>query len=327
MNDPEHIALLHGGALGDVILTLRLTAAMKQRFPTAHLTLYARVDLSGLAGQVGDVDTFRSVETSALHTLFREASDPDPGCVAELSRFDLLVNCLGGPDARIARRLGALLPGRVFSFDTAPEPGSRDHVTVQWLERLARAGLELRRDAFPRVVLPSDRVGTARDSLVSLTASGDRPIALLHPGSGSAAKCWPLDNYGRLADALGRHEVRPCFLMGPVEMEQHGEPLRDGLARHAPVLCDESLAVAAAWTAAADVYVGNDAGMTHLAAALGTRVVALFGTTDPAVWRPIGAHVDVLGDARGGGVPFDDIDVETVCNTTRHAALIQRGIA
>ncbi len=53
----------------------------------------------------------------------------------------------------------------------------------------------------------------------------------------------------------------------------------------------DSLGDLAAWLASATAYVGNDSGITHLAAAVGTPVVALFGTTDPAVWCPRGENV------------------------------------
>ena len=50
----------------------------------------------------------------------------------------------------------------------------------------------------------------------------------------------------------------------------------------------------ACWLASARLYIGNDSGITHLAAAVGTPVLALFGPTDPAIWAPRGPHVRVL---------------------------------
>ena len=60
----------------------------------------------------------------------------------------------------------------------------------------------------------------------------------------------------------------------------------------------------AQWLARARLYIGNDSGITHLAAAVGTPVVAVFGPTDPAVWGPRGDHVRVVH--RAGGWPSVD---------------------
>ena len=97
--------------------------------------------------------------------------------------------------------------------------------------------------------------------------------------------------------------------MGPVEVERYG---RD-LASIAPALVDEELVTASAVIAAADAYVGNDAGMTHVAAATGVPTVALFGPTNPIVWRPLGDHVTVLTGRTPG--TFDGVTVRRVHHT------------
>jgi heptosyltransferase-2 len=64
------------------------------------------------------------------------------------------------------------------------------------------------------------------------------------------------------------------------------------------------------------VFVGHDTGVTHLAAAVKTPTVALFGPTDPDVWRPLGDHVEII---RGEGGRIDAISVATVVERTRRA--------
>lgn len=86
----------------------------------------------------------------------------------------------------------------------------------------------------------------------------------LHPYSGSATKNWPLENFEALARLLPFEWCHDRF---------------------------EDLGELAAWLAGARLFVGNDSGITHLAAAVGTPTLVLFGPTDPAVWAPAGAHV------------------------------------
>jgi ADP-heptose:LPS heptosyltransferase len=64
----------------------------------------------------------------------------------------------------------------------------------------------------------------------------------------------------------------------------------------------------ACWLAAARVYIGNDSGPTHLAAAAGTPVVALFGASDPAVWAPRGPRVEIAAAASLEAMPIDRVE-------------------
>lgn len=94
-----------------------------------------------------------------------------------------------------------------------------------------------------------------------------RPSIVFHPFSGSERKNWPLERFEELAGEFGCVEW----------------------AARRDWVCFENLLDLARWIAGARVYVGNDSGIAHLAAAAGARVIALFGPTDPAVWAPRGS--------------------------------------
>ena len=122
---------------------------------------------------------------------------------------------------------------------------------------------------------------------IPCAATGTGHIAI-HPFSGSSRKNWPLDRFRDLAIRLeARGPVRWCA--GPEEPSSGGgkkTPL-DNAVRF------DDLYELACWLAGARLYIGNDSGVTHLAAATGAPVIALFGPTDPAVWAPRGARVAV----------------------------------
>lgn len=119
------------------------------------------------------------------------------------------------------------------------------------------------------------------------------PYAVLHPGSGSMKKNAPLDWFLDLALRLERERaVTPVFLTGEADADVAAQ-----LAARAPHrihLRDRSLMDAAHMLAGADAYVGNDSGITHLAAALGVPTLAVFGPSDPEQWGPRGDHVQVI---------------------------------
>jgi ADP-heptose:LPS heptosyltransferase len=129
------------------------------------------------------------------------------------------------------------------------------------------------------------------------------PLVILHPGSGSTRKCWPLPNYVALADKLRATGVDPLFLLGPTEAERLCDDEIAQLRTASPMMTNCSLREVASIIAAGRCFVGNDCGISHLAAALEIPTVAIFGPTDPNTWRPLGEHVTILRAPRPAGWP------------------------
>jgi len=126
---------------------------------------------------------------------------------------------------------------------------------------------------------------------INVSAPSYGRMAVIHPFSGSTKKNWPLDRYQQLAKEL---PLDANWVAGPEES-------LDSAVRF------EHLDKLAAWLAAAQLYIGNDSGITHLAAAVGVPVLALFGPTSPEVWSPRGKQVETLHHN-----PLSELAVETV---------------
>jgi heptosyltransferase-3 len=145
------------------------------------------------------------------------------------------------------------------------QPDDDEHVARYLLRTLEPLAIDLSFDDHPLAVtpLPSDEV-------------------LVHTGSGSPAKNWPPEEF--------RAVIR--VLQAPVRLivGEADSPPGDAL----PTLHHPPLEELAARLAGCRAYLGNDSGVSHLAGLCGARTVALFGPTNPQVWRPVGPHVDVL---------------------------------
>jgi ADP-heptose:LPS heptosyltransferase len=119
-----------------------------------------------------------------------------------------------------------------------------------------------------------------------------RPVLVLGPGSGAREKNWPEKFFVTIAkwwrESIGGEVV---LLVGPVEAERGGI---DQLRENCLVANGLSLAQVAALLANSDLYLGNDSGISHLAAAVGVRTVALFGPSDQFRWSPRGPKVSVI---------------------------------
>lgn len=110
------------------------------------------------------------------------------------------------------------------------------------------------------------------------------------PAAAAARKTGPSKTNLALADHLEHVGRRVEWLAGPAER-------KSTVALRLPnALPEELLSAVGRRLGGAKLYIGNDSGITHLAAATGCKVLAIFGATDPRVWAPRGKRVRVLGD-------------------------------
>jgi len=133
----------------------------------------------------------------------------------------------------------------------------------------------------------------------------ERGYLAVHPGSGSPRKNWPAQRFAALAEILCAR--RPWLLIeGPADAEAAAPAALLPSVVRARELPPRVLG---AVLARAGLYVGNDSGISHLAAAWGAPVLALFGPTDPAQWAPVGPRVRVLraGDGRMESLELEDV--------------------
>jgi ADP-heptose:LPS heptosyltransferase len=184
---------------------------------------------------------------------------------------------------------------RVVVRNPAPPPGGV-HQSAWLAGALSDLGIETREDPPPLLFTEPEKIEA--EAAVSGLPPG---FVVVHPGSGSHAKNWPLE---RFVDAVRRLVGGGPWLLvlGPAESDLPAPP--DALvARAMPVRR------LGAVLARAGLFLGNDSGVSHLAAACGTRTLALFGPTDPAQWAPVGRAVRTLRAASGR---VEDLDVDEV---------------
>ena len=212
---------------------------------------------SEVAPLIDFADCVRSIAGVGLDRMGIAGLDPAPELLARLRSFDSIVSWYGSTREEFRRQLSDLgVPVRFL--DALPPAGERMHAADFCLKQAGCSGV-----ASPRVKCPP-------------APRGD--FAVIHPFSGSPRKNWALERYRELARRL-EMPVRWCA--GPEE------PLEDAVRM-------DNLCELACWLASARLYIGNDSGITHLAAAAGAPVVAIFGPTDPAVWAPRGDQVRVV---------------------------------
>jgi heptosyltransferase III len=192
------------------------------------------------------------------------------GLKSTLRSFDSIVSWYGANRPEFRDALMSL--GVACHFHPAlPDKNSCEHVT----------------DFFSR------QVGASQGLLprIKVEPCAPRDAIVIHPFSGSPRKNWPLHLYRELATRL---PFRTDWTAGPEE--ELSEAVR--FAR---------LAELGSWIQGARLYIGNDSGITHLAAAVGVPTLALIGCSSPRNWAPRGNNVTVLETPS-----LEMLDVETV---------------
>ena len=249
--------IIRPGAIGDFIVSLPALECLA----ADYLEVWAAPQNVPL---VRFAACARSIPSTGLDLL--GVTDPPQGLLDDLRGFDSVVSWYGAnrPDFReLVSRLG--LP--FHFFQALPPEGAGLHATDFYL-RQARAIATCAGDGIPRIPC-ADPGGAMRQD-----------FAVIHPFSGSPKKNWPLENFRALAATLER-TMPVHWCAGPEDPPLEGAVHIDNLYE------------LACWLAGARLYAGNDCGITHLAAAVGTPVIAMFGPTDPAVWAPRGPNVEV----------------------------------
>lgn len=277
--------ILHGGALGDLVLTLQLSLSIEPVLTSGEICVVSRVDPRPLTGREVRI-AWRSPDALRTHWLFREDDAAPPAALAELLHGRRVLNFLGDSGSRVHARLARLGVREVLSVDPTPGPADARHITAQWRERLARESPRLRFRSPSAPLLATAGQPPARRGTESQICGG---TIVIHPGGGGVRKQWPIERFAELGALLVARGFPVRFALGPVEIERF-PGWAELLSATAPV--DRCLTMESLVRCLGDarLLVGNDSGPGHVAAALGVPTVTLFGPTQASVWRPVGPH-------------------------------------
>ena len=279
--------------LGDTVMAIPFFRALSAARPRAALSALAPRGSGAVLRALAGVEVIARRGNLAGDALALRGRRFDEAWLLPNSFRAALLGLLSGAPTRIGydtdRRGFLLTHASRLPLPTGQQLRDYDRL-------LLSRGIEPDRDP-PRLVVPEAAQARADAALAAAGLAGDAPsgLALLAPGAAFAwTKRWPPDRWGALAARLAAAGLRPAIVIGPGE-----EPLAaravDASRIALPVLgADLDPLELAALLARARVVAANDSGPMHLAAAVGTPVVAIFGPTDPGRTAPAGAPFRVL---------------------------------
>jgi ADP-heptose:LPS heptosyltransferase len=288
MNEAR-ILICRGGALGDLLLTFPAIRAIRRHWPGAAITLAAYPPQSQLALWGGLVDDLFSLDSAGAGEWFVPETALPPEQSAFLVSFDVAISFLHDPDGHVAGTFHRAGIRRVVLHSPLVADTSNRHAIDHFMDGLRELGISGTQGEAVLLDLPDAIKGQGARHVEAL---GGRVVAI-HPGSGSPGKNWALEKFARLAELIMDGGVaRAVFVLG--EAERGMEERLLAWCPQVPQVKGLDIAGLAGFLRNCRFYVGNDSGVTHLAAATGIPVVALFGRTRPAVWAPRGTSVRVV---------------------------------
>ena len=305
----QNILVIDFGQLGDVVMSLPALAALRARFAESRITALVGRPGAAVLEMSGYTDAQVMVDRVALRDGNKAVSVWRIGRLVQevrRRRFDFVIdlhslsetNALGYASGA-AVRLYAPRHGRsldwLSNFRPAPPPEPVEHerhLVDRYLDVLQPLGIA----NVPREPQLSPRLPDINIVAQMLQKQGVREGALmvvLAPGAGHPGRRWPLANFAELAHRLHNASLRVVVSLGPEEREMVTE-IRATFPREAVIFDRLTIPQLVALLQRASVFICNDTGPMHLAAAVGAPVVALFDRPTPHSYTPVGTQHQLI---------------------------------
>jgi ADP-heptose:LPS heptosyltransferase len=275
----SRVLVVFPGGLGDLVCLVPALRELARRHDEPP-SLLCKGDLVPLIA-TARLARAQPIERREASWLF--STQPPREATAFFGAFSSIESFTGAGVPEVERNLRTWTRGaaRVHPF----RPSEQIHLAEHFLRSI---GFEppLDESLEARLEIPAEVRATASRRW----CSGRRPLLVMHPGSGGYAKRWSRAGFRRVAERWLLRGGAVIVLLGAAEESEADAWRADGFE----VVSGLDAVDVAALLGVADAYLGNDSGISHLAAAVGARGVTLFGPTDPRCWRPLSKRIHAM---------------------------------
>jgi lipopolysaccharide heptosyltransferase II len=319
--DPQNILVIDFGQLGDIVMSLPALRAIRDRFPRAKITVAVGkpgkelLSLSGYANEILEVDRVALRDGPTLISIGRIAK-----LVSEVrkKKFDFVIDLHSYYETNILgflsgapRRLYSRRKNRSLDFlaNFKPQPTRETettHLVDRYLELLKPLGIQ----NSPRT--PVLKTSTVEDAAVETLLKKEKAqsgalLVGIFPGAGNANRIWPLQNFVELADHLIRNDrVRVIVFAGPEERAQVGK-MRTVFPQGTVFFDRLTIPQLVSAQARLTLFISNDTGPVHIAAAVGTPVIVVMDRPDAHCFTPTGTQNRLIYGQSITNIPVDDV--------------------
>jgi ADP-heptose:LPS heptosyltransferase len=308
----QRALIIQPGAIGDCILTLPFASFMKKALQLGGVNILGHTEYLGIFPGRTCVDSVSSIDLIDLHRLFSESKtfnldDRDP-LIRIFSGYSWVASFLGDSGGDFEQNLifttNCSHNSEVITLSLKPPDDFSEHLSSFYIKQFSeQSGLNLEiphyESADCLIKATQTDIVKGKQFLKETGLSPNEKLCVLQPGSGAISKCWHVDNFIAIAKELILKDIQVIFLLGPVELEKFNQTNIKNLKNAAICLTDLSFLEVLRLLCCTEVFIGNDSGITHLAASLGIKTYAVFGTTNPQIYKPLGPKVKVFKDDSG----------------------------
>jgi heptosyltransferase-1 len=287
----ERFLIVRLSSLGDIVLTLPMLAALRDTFCRSHIAWVVNARWKPLLEGNPDLNEIITLPNSSISAFFacgKRLRENNYTCVIDAQGLykSALLAKLTHVKERIGYSFSVAREGAASFFYTQRVKPIRKHIVDMSLELAVAAGAAIEQARFP-LTIPSEAQSAVNQFLTSMKISR---YVVLSPGGGWLSKLWPPDRYGELALKLWEtHGLRIIINCGPGESAL-AEILVINASAALPIIVQYKVPEMMALLRGAEFVVAGDSGPLHLANALGTPVVGLYGPTSPDRNGPYGGR-------------------------------------
>ena len=277
-------------SIGDTVLSTPSLFALRRFLPNAQIDILVEDWVAPVLDEHPHVDNVVVLERGGFVSRVRMALE------LRSTGYDVVYNLHGGTTATfLTRATGAshrvgLKTYQYAQLHNHPAPSplllwgqQKTHSVEQQLALLGWTGVPVTDRPRTHLAVTAAAAAAVNERLVE-AALADRQIALIHPATAFATKQWATENFARVAESLAERGIAPVVIGAPHEREIINALMDESSIRI--ISLDLSLPEVAALAARSQIFVGNDSGIAHIAAAVGTPSVVIFGSSNVTHWRP-----------------------------------------
>jgi ADP-heptose:LPS heptosyltransferase len=288
------LVVIHPGALGDVLLAVPALSRLRAQFSEQKCLLIANESIGRFLQECGLIDAWASIQRADVTGLFVGQISDSNELMAWLQACTVAVGWMNDEHQTIENALKHCGVREVRIRSPFAQELKSTHQSDRFMEAIGDTGIHLSAEGLIRI--PEDSAGLGQTCLARYGIVTDRPIVMVHPGSGSRSKCIKPEILAFVVEQLQSEGTQVLLLEGPADHEAV-MAVRHRMCVHPTVVSGVDLSTVAGLLAHVRVFIGHDSGITHLAGLLGVPTLALFGPTDSDRWAPRGPHIAILRGA------------------------------
>ncbi|MGB5159092.1 MAG: glycosyltransferase family 9 protein [Desulfobacterales bacterium] len=281
------LLFIHQGAIGDIVSLFPAIIKLKEKF--RQIDAICNKNIGELACLLKITDKTYPVEAAFFSSLFSGKVD---SVAAEILRsYDEIL--LFSYSAEFENTISSIIQKRIYRISPRPDATLEIHILSYILKFLAQNKL-IDNDNLPEKQYHDYLTKEFGNRKAQHTESK----IIIHPGSGSTRKNWPVSNYINVCENLDSKKICYEVIIGPAEYdlaEIFKKNLLSNIKIHRPAKLSELVPL----LKQSREFIGNDSGISHLAAFMGIPAILIFGPSNPKRWKPFGRFVQILRSQTG----------------------------